>query len=175
MIEEVEIRESGPSNVAAIEQLYPDAFPDEDLLPLVRELLTEEPVVLSLVAHVDGVLAGHVMFTACGLAGRTDKDSLLGPLAVTPARHGRGIGSALVSAGLQLLENGGVLQVYVLGDPAYYARFGFEPEAGVAPPYPLSEEWRGAWQSLSLNNVQQRPRGTLSVPQPWRQPVLWAP
>lgn len=175
MSAEFEIRESDPSDVAAIQRLYPDAFPDEDLLPLVSELLSDEAIVLSLVAHVEGALAGHIIFTTCGLAGRTDKVSLLGPLAVTPARHGQGIGSALVSAGLQLLENGGVIQVYVLGDPAYYARFGFVPEAGVAPPYPLPEEWRGAWQSVSFDKARQFPGGTLTVPPPWRKPALWAP
>ena len=56
MIEEIEIRTSLPSDVASIEKLYPDAFPDEDLLPLVRELLREEPIVLSLVGIVDRAL-----------------------------------------------------------------------------------------------------------------------
>ncbi len=175
MIEEIEIRESLPSDVASIEKLYPDAFPDEDLLPLVRELLREESIVLSLVGIVDRALVGHVIFTTCSIAGRTDKVSLLGPLAVAPAWQRRGIGSALVREGLLRLENAGAIQVYVLGDPAYYERVGFEPEAGVTPPYPLPKEWRGAWQSVSLHNAEQPPHGKLSVPQPWLQPALWAP
>jgi len=175
MIEEIEIRESLPSDVASIEKLYPDAFPDEDLLPLVRELLREEPIILSLAGIVDRTLAGHVIFTSCGIEGRTDKVSLLGPLAVAPAWQRRGIGGALVRGGLLRLENAGAIQVYVLGDPAYYERFGFGPEAGVAPPYPLPKEWRRAWQSLSLRNAEQPSQGRLSVPQPWLQPALWAP
>ena len=65
--------------------------------------------------------------------------------------------------------------VCVLGDPAYYGRFGFEPDDRVAPPYPLPQEWRSAWQSLSLCGNDRPARGTLSVPPPWRQPALWAP
>ncbi|MHA1189117.1 MAG: GNAT family N-acetyltransferase, partial [Alphaproteobacteria bacterium] len=65
--------------------------------------------------------------------------------------------------------------VYVLGDPAYYRRLGFESEDSVKPPYPLPEEWRGAWQSLGLGAGKPPLRGKLSVPQPWRQRALWAP
>lgn len=175
MTDKIEIRESRPGDVAAIERLYPDAFPDEDLLPLVRELLREGPAVLSLVAMAGEVLAGHVIFTTCGLAGRPDKLALLGPLAVVPARQRQGIGSAILRAGLQRLVKAGTKRVYVLGDPAYYGRFGFEPEDDVTLPYPLPEEWQGAWQSLSLRGDQPPLQGALSVPQPWRRPALWAP
>ncbi len=175
MIEEIEIRESLASDTVLIEKLYPDAFPDEDLVPLVRELLRVEPTVLSLVGIVGPALVGHVIFTTCSIAGRTDKVSLLGPLAVAPAWQRQGIGSSLVREGLQRLENAGVIQVYVLGDPAYYERICFESEAGVMPPYPLPEEWRGAWQSVNLHNAEQPLHGKLSVPQPWLQPALWAP
>ncbi len=175
MIGKTEIRESLPSDVALIEKLYPSAFPDEDLLPLVMELLKEEPIVLSLVGIADKDLVGHVVLTTCSIAGGTDKVALLGPLAVAPARQRQGIGSAIVRAALQRLKNAGMSQVYVLGDPAYYKRFGFEPDDGVTPPYPLPEEWRGAWQSFSLRSSKPHLHGKLSVPQPWRQHALWAP
>jgi len=175
MIDKIEIRESLPNDVALIEKLYPDAFPDEDLLPLVRELLREQPLVLSLVGIADRSLVGHVIITTCSIAGRTDKVMLLGPLAVAPAWQRQGIGSTIVRAGLQRLENAGTSQVYVLGDPAYYRRFGFEFDDGVTPPYPLPEEWRGAWQSLSLRGNKPLLHGKLCVPQLWRQRALWAP
>ncbi|MDJ0945758.1 MAG: N-acetyltransferase [Kiloniellales bacterium] len=175
MIDKLEIRDCLPDDVTSIEGLYPDAFPDEDLLPLVRELLRDGPVVLSLVGIADKALVGHVIFTACGIAGSTDKVALLGPLAIAPAWQRQGIGSALLRAGLRRLENAGTTQVYVLGDPAYYGRFGFEPDHGVAPPYPLPEEWQGAWQSLNLRGDAPPRHGKLSVPHPWRRPALWAP
>ena len=49
MISKLEIRESRHSDAIGIEQLYVDAFPDEDLLPLVRELLDLRQSVISLV------------------------------------------------------------------------------------------------------------------------------
>ena len=175
MIDKTEIRESLPNDVTSIEELYPNAFPDEDLLPLVRELLKEESLVLSFVGTSDRALVGHVMFTTCGIAGSTCKVALLGPLAVAPGRQRQGIGSALLRAGLRRLENAGTTQVYVLGDPAYYGRFGFESDHGVSPPYPLPKEWQGAWQSLGLRDNGPPLHGKLSVPQSWRRPDLWAP
>ena len=175
MIDKIEVRESVPTDIASIRELYPKAFPDEDLLPLVTALLREGPTVLSLVGIADGALAGHVIFTTCGIAGITEKVALLGPLAVAPAWQRQGIGGALVRAGLQREKAGGAVRVFVLGDPAYYRRFGFQPDDRVAPPYSLPEAWRGAWQSLGLRAGDPPLSGVLSVPPPWRQPALWAP
>ena len=175
MLEKAAIREGLPTDTVAIERLYSEAFPDEDLLPLVRDLHGELSGVRSFIAHADEAVLGHVVFTTCGVAGQTVKGALLGPLAVAPAQQRRGIGTAIVRAGLHHLEIAGTTQVFVLGDPAYYGRFGFEPDDHVTPPYPLPEAWHGAWQSLGLRNVDPPLHGDLLVPQPWRQPALWAP
>ena len=53
----------------------------------------------------------------------------LAPLAVDPTMHERGIGSALVRAGLERCPAAGWELVFVVGAPAYYARFGFVPAA----------------------------------------------
>ena len=170
-----DIRESLPTDREALEDLYPAAFPDEDLIPLLRDLLSEEDGVFSFVAISNGVLVGHIVFTMCGIAGRGEQVGLLGPLAVHPDVQRQGIGSALIQEGLSRLKSEGAAQVQVLGDPAYYGRFGFQPDGNVAPPYDLPREWQTAWQSLSLQGTKHGFSGTLSVPKPWRQPALWAP
>lgn len=175
MIEEIQIRESQPSDAASIESLYPDAFPDEELLPLVRELLSAKSICLSLIGIVDRALVGHAIFTACSIGGGPENVSLLGPLAVASDLQRQGVGSALVREGFRRLKRSGAVHVYVLGDPAYYQRFGFRPESDVAPPYPMPEEWRGAWQSVSLNGDEPPAEGMLCVPPQWDQPALWAP
>ena len=175
MIDKFEMREIRAKDIASVETLYRDAFPVEDLLPLVRELLSEPAMALSLVGLADRALAGHVIFTACGIAGRSAEVALLGPLAVAPGRQRQGIGAALVREGLRRLKNDGVSQVYVLGDPEYYRRFGFQPEGRVTPPYPLPEEWNGAWQSVCLHGIAPPLPSVLSLPPPWMRPALWAP
>ncbi len=173
MISNLEIRESRPSDATGIEQLYVDAFPDEDLLPLVRELLDLRQSVISLVGIREKVIVGHISFTFCRVEGVKDKVALLGPLAVTPTLHKQGIGSALVQTGFKQMGNSKIGYIFVLGDPAYYSRFGFKAEENVATPYPLPTEWGGAWQSIKLCDAQASLEGRLSVPGPWRQIELW--
>lgn len=174
-LQDFEIRPSRSDDMASIEKLYPAAFPEEDLLPLVRHLLAEEPAILSLVAEAGGLTAGHILFTLCTNTGNDARAALLAPLAVAPQWQRKGIGSALIREGLSRLKQNGVAHVYVLGDPAYYGRSGFSPETGVAPPYPLPEEYREAWQSLGLGSAPLPDHGTLGLPDVWMQPALWAP
>lgn len=171
----IEIRAAVPDDDPAIEALYPAAFPDEDLLPLVRNLTHSDAGVLTLVARIGGTLSGHVMFTPCAVEGSDDRPALLGPLAVTPAAQRRGIGTALVSTGLHQLAEAAFTRVLVLGDPDYYGRFGFAREDLTRPPYPLPEAWRSAWQSLPLGPATLSPQGILKVHTPWQDPALWAP
>jgi putative acetyltransferase len=175
MSDKLEIRESVKADAAAIEALYPEAFPDEDLLPLVRDLLQDARIAVSLVGAIDLLIAGHVIFTKCGVVGNNIKAALLGPLAVAPAWQRQGIGSAIVCAGLQRLKDADVPLVCVLGDPAYYGRLGFVPETLVEPPFPLPTEWSGAWQSQNLDDTRVLRAGKLTVPPQWLQPALWAP
>ena len=173
MTEELKIRDSVSADIGAIELLYPDAFPDEDLLPLVRDLLPDTIVTTSIVGEIDSKIVGHVIFTKCGIAGERTNAALLGPLVVTPARQGQRIGSALVRAGLRQLKDRDVRFVCVLGDPAFYGRLGFLPEASIRPPYPLPAEYDGAWQSHTLCDSGDAYSGEFSVPEQWQQPSLW--
>jgi putative acetyltransferase len=170
---DVIVRAGAPEDRQAIEALYPLVFPDEDLLPLVRQLLDMPDATVSLVAVAGDNVIGHVLFTRCDLDGR--KVALLGPLGIDPVRQRKGLGAALVRAGHDRLRDAACEHVFVLGDPAYYGRFGFRSEPGVATPCPIPDEWRAAWQSLDLAGHGRAPRGRLAVPEPWRDPALWSP
>lgn len=172
---DLEIRESNADDSGQILTLYPQAFPDEDLLPLVDALLRDKAVALSLVAAIERRILGHVIFTRCGASSSGVGVSLLGPLAVAPASQRRGVGTAIVKAGFARIQEEGTSRVCVLGDPIYYRRFGFTPEYSLKPPYPLPPEWSDAWQSVSLERGQKPDEGMLIVPAPWQDPALWGP
>ena len=173
MHDSVEIRASTTGDIAALESLYPSAFPDEDLIPLVRSLLADPDAALSRVATIDDQVVGHAMFTNCSVTGTDIRASLLGPLAVAPAWQRKGIGTALVRDGVKNLEEAGVCLVCVLGDPAYYGRLGFEVERSVKAPYPLPVEWNDAWRSQCLGESRRSVSGQLLVPLQWHEPALW--
>ncbi len=172
----MEIRDTTPEDRAAILALYPKAFPEEDLTALAADLLDAAGAeILSLMAVEGAAVLGHVVFTRCIPQGDGRRGALLGPLLATPERHGQGIGSALVAAGHARLDAEGVAEVLVLGDPAYYGRFGFAQSDRVSAPYSLPEDWAPAWQSLRLGNRQGLAAGPLDVPKVWRNPVYWGP
>ncbi|MEL6316007.1 MAG: GNAT family N-acetyltransferase [Pseudomonadota bacterium] len=172
---------AAPAELAA---LYRDAFPDEDLAALAAALTAAPDTRAALIARgAGGALIGHVAFSACRLTPSGAAAALLGPLAVAPAAQRRGVGSALVRAGLRRMVAAGVARVFVLGDPAYYGRFGFEPDARVAPPYPIPPAWAPAWRSIraapapALGGapLAEPSAERLEVPPLWRRPELWAP
>jgi len=173
MTEQLEMRDSVPADLGAMESLYPEAFPDEDLLPLVRDLLQDTMVTTSIVGVINSRIVGHVIFTKCGVVKRRTNAALLGPLVVVPAWQGQGIGSELVRTGLRQMESMDVRLVCVLGDPAFYGRLGFVPDTSIRPPYRLPAEYDGAWQSQELGEMTAPYSGELSVPTQWLQPSLW--
>ena len=153
--------------------LYPLMFPDEELRPVVSELLNGGAQVLSLVACQAQQPIAHVVFSLFG--SKDEAGALLAPLGVRPDFQGQGVGSKLVSEGLERLADGGVRQVFVLGDPNYYGRFGFAQERQIPPPYPLPAEWAEAWQSLVIAGREPLEPEPLGLPDTWMKPELWGP
>ncbi len=78
---------------------------------------------ISIVASETDRVVGHIAFSPVGAGGVTGLG--LAPLAVRAAHRRRGIGALLVREGLAACDAHDAGYVVVLGDPAYYARFGF--------------------------------------------------
>ena len=153
--------------------IYDQAFPDEDLKPLVKALVGGQDPVLSLSAFREAVLVGHALFSPCHTTSSDRKGALLGPVAVASRVQKQGVGSALIRDGFQRLSDQGVQQLFVLGDPKYYHRFGFQAERSVETPYPIPSEWATAWQSLTMSGQSALPAGVLSLPKPWMNAAYW--
>ncbi|MCE7901730.1 MAG: N-acetyltransferase [Gammaproteobacteria bacterium PRO9] len=80
---------------------------------------------VSLVAEHDGDVIGHVAISPVTISDGSARWHGLGPVSVLPAFQGRGIGRQLVEQALKDLRHLGAAGCVVLGDPDYYARFGF--------------------------------------------------
>jgi putative acetyltransferase len=120
---------------------------------------------LSLVAVTPaGEVTGHVLCTR-GHVG-PDPVLALGPLAVRPDRQQNGTGSALVHAVLGAADALGEPLVALLGDPAYYRRFGFELSTAyqITPPKP---QWQPHFQVRPLSTYQPGLRGPFTYPEPF--------
>jgi putative acetyltransferase len=86
--------------------------------------LRSSPDAVSLVAVEQGEVIGHVLVSPV-IVGASVPAPGLAPLSVRPDRQGRGVGTALVRAVIELCRTRRDAAVFVLGDPAYYGRFGF--------------------------------------------------
>ncbi len=124
----LKVRTEKPGDVPFVHELNTLAFPTEAEANLVDVLRENAQSVISLVAIDDNAIVGHIMFTPVELCGASSLNIMgLAPMAVTPDRQRCGIGSALVSQGLDRCGTIGAGAVIVLGHPAYYPRFGFAP------------------------------------------------
>ncbi len=107
---------------------------------IIDRLRAAGALTLSLVAEVDGRIIGHVAFSPVTLSDGSADWYGLGPISVDPAHQGEGIGGKLIQDGLERLKVLGATGCVLLGDPAYYSRFGFESGSkltldGVPPEY----------------------------------------
>ncbi len=83
---------------------------------------------LALVAEEDDKLIGHIMLTKTYIVNRSNKFEtlLLAPLSVALEYRNKGVGSGLIREDFKLAAEMGYTSVLLVGDPAYYHRFGFK-------------------------------------------------
>ena len=106
------------------------AFETSAEAELVNALRAQAQPIVSLVAEENGEVVGHIMFSPVSLSEHPNLKMMgLAPMAVTRDCQRKGIGSALVRAGLEQCKQLGIAAVVVLGHPEYYPRFGFVPSS----------------------------------------------
>ncbi len=116
-----------PEHTSAIRQLLENVFPTPAEAALVDDLRTAEALLVSLIVSHGGNVIGHIAFSPVSISPPPllAPTWALAPLAVAPQTERRGIGSALVRAGLEACADAGCGSVVVLGAPGFYHRFGF--------------------------------------------------
>jgi putative acetyltransferase len=148
MTPDINIRAESPHDIPAITSVIAAAF-----LTAPHTSYTEEFIVgalrragklaVSRVATHNDELVGHVAVSPIVISGTEVGWYGLGPVAVLPSYQRRGIGSALIMDALLVLSGSGAGGCVVLGDPAFYERFGFSANEaltlpGVAPDHFLA-------------------------------------
>ena len=129
----VVIRDESRRDAQAIRRVYLEAFPTPEEADLVEALRRDADAAMSVLAEVDTPrgpeVIGHAVLSPVALAEQRGIAGYLGlaPLAVRPAWQGRGVGSTLVRRLIDRARHAAARGVFVLGDPAFYRRFGFEP------------------------------------------------
>jgi putative acetyltransferase len=155
------VRIEQPEDVDGVRALLEAAFGGEGEARLVAALRPTHAWLpeFSVVAEENGRLVAFALLSRVMIG---DEEGLaLGPVAVAPERQREGLGTTVVREALRRATEARERLVLVLGDPAYYRRFGFVPAA----PYGITSDWSSAgdaWQVLALRPVKAR------YPAAWR-------
>ena len=138
------VRPELPEDAASIRAVNLSAFGQPGEADLVDALRSAGKVTVSLVAVVDGRVAGHILFSPVTIASEGGEVEALGlgPMAVVSDLQRRRIGGALVERGLEVCRAAGHDRVVVLGHAEYYPRFGFVPASrfGVGCEYDVPDD-----------------------------------
>jgi len=155
------IRPETPSDHDSIRAILIAAFANHPYSHQTEHLIVEglradNALTVSLVADVDGNVVGHIAFSSVKIGGKDCGWLGLGPVAVLPSHQRQGIGTALVNEGLRTIRHLGAQGCVLVGDPAFYRRFGFEHNPALrmegVPPEVL----------LCLPMGQQMPEGNVT-------------
>ena len=133
------IRKEQPEDIQAIHDVTVAAFlnaPHTDHTEqfIVKALRDSGVLSISIVAEEKGVVVGHVAVSPVTVSDGAEGWYGLGPISVLPDNQGKSIGSQLMKAAIDELNNIGAKGCVLLGDPGFYQRFGFEPKDGLILP-----------------------------------------
>jgi putative acetyltransferase len=128
------LRDESSGDHEAIRQLHLASFPGPGEAELVDQLRADGDVIISLVAIEDGMLTGHIMLSRMAAPFRALG---FGPVAVLRDWRRKGVAAALIQEGIRRATFEGWQGIFVLGEPNYYRRFGFESKHadGFESPY----------------------------------------
>ena len=164
------VRLEGEGDRAAAIAVEGAAFGEPDEAAIV-EAIRDEPGSFALVAELDGAVVGHVQMSRAWVG---DAAVLaLGPIGVVPDRQGRGVGSSLVSAALEEAGRRDEVAVILLGDPDYYARFGFVPASRLGLRNPFAGELESGFviaeEDFQIAVLDERREGLLAGEVRWHR------
>lgn len=148
----MKIRQETPADYQAIYKINHLAFKQENESKLIDKIRLGNTFIpeLSLVAEKEGKIIGHILFSKIKINGTNSYPSLaLAPMSVHPDFQKQGIGSQLVTKGLQIAKKLNFEHVIVLGHKDYYPKFGFQKASTfkIKCPFEVPDE---VWMGIEL-------------------------
>ena len=144
------IREETPDDIPAVAEVHVAAFGRGAEAALVMQLRSDDAIIVSIVAIVNGNVVGNAIFSKLTIRMRDGREETavgLAPVAVMPSFQRHGLGRRIIEAGLSLCAKHGYRSAFVLGDPTYYRRFGFSVGATTT----LESRYKGShWMAKEL-------------------------
>lgn len=132
MLQNLIIRNESRADHAAISHVIEQAFNDQQYSShteqfIVHALRDVQQLTIVLVAVLNQEIVGHIAISPVSISSAVEGWFGLGPIAVAPKWQHHGVGSALINTALKQLKATGAAGCVVLGDPHFYAQFGFQP------------------------------------------------
>ncbi len=170
----IHIRQEKKEDFETVFHLIQRAFENEQFTDhqeqfLVERLRDSEAFIpeLSLVAEIDGKIAGYILLTKLKIIADDLKETeslALAPVAVLPEFQGKGIGGQLIRTAHERAKELGFHSVILLGHQHYYPRFGYEmtKKYGIKLPFDVPDE---NCMAIELSeNALQHASGTVQYP-----------
>jgi putative acetyltransferase len=141
----------------------PDRSAEEEVA-IVRSTWSAGPAEerIELVAEVDGAVAGHLIAASGRLDSVPTEVAGVAPVCVAPGAQRRGVGSALMWELVHRAADRRWPLLVLLGEPAYYTRFGFEPAAQLGIVYAPAGADSPHFLARRLDGYDARLRGTFT-------------
>jgi putative acetyltransferase len=147
--------------LAVVDAAFSDATRDaSEELAIVRATWAAKDAdqLIELVAAHDTVVA-HVLAAPGNIDGVPTSVAGVAPVCVAPSHQQLGIGSALMESLVIEATSRGWPLLVLLGDPAYYSRFGFEPAGPLGLTYAPAGAGSPHFQARRLDHYDARQRG----------------
>lgn len=130
MSSRLHIRPENENDISRINEIIKSAFENHPHSNqkehfLVAALRDNKALTFSLVAERDGNILGHIAFSEVTINEKFCHWYGLAPVSVDTEHQNQGVGSRLINNGLARLKKCGAKGCVLVGEPAYYNRFGF--------------------------------------------------
>jgi putative acetyltransferase len=158
-----------PNDEEGILALVAAAFSDAtreatEELAIVRGtwMATDARQLIELVADDNDTVVAHALAAPGHIGGAPSPVAGVAPVCVAPSHQQLGIGTALMESLIRAATSRRWPLLVLLGDPAYYSRFGFEPAGPLGLTYAPAGTGSPNFQARQLDDYDAQRRGTFT-------------